>query len=45
LRKELKDGKLEIEILNVAVEDIGKPQAFVPAPPAPPNGADPKASH
>lgn len=30
LRRELKDGKLEIRILNKAIEDIGSPQSFTP---------------
>jgi similar to stage IV sporulation protein len=37
LQKELKDGKLEVQVLNVVVEDIGQPQGFAPAPPADPN--------
>lgn len=37
LQKEMKDGKLEIQVLNVVVEDIGQPQAFTPAPPIDPN--------
>ncbi|KEO83806.1 sporulation protein YqfD [Tumebacillus flagellatus] len=36
LRKELKDGKLEISILNKAIEEIGQPQEFSPQPPADP---------
>jgi similar to stage IV sporulation protein len=36
LRQELKDGKLEIRILNKAIEDIGRPQSFTPQPPADP---------
>lgn len=30
LRRELKDGKLEIRILNKAIEDIGRPQSLGP---------------
>lgn len=37
LQKEIKDGKLEIQILNIVVEDIGQPQPFTPAPPPDPN--------
>jgi similar to stage IV sporulation protein len=32
LHKELKDGKLEIQVLNVVVEDVGKAVEYAPAP-------------
>lgn len=33
LRKEVKDDTLELQVLNITVEDIGKPQGLTPAPP------------
>lgn len=37
LHKEIKDGKLEIQVLNTVLEDIAKPQSYTPAPPPDPN--------
>lgn len=34
LQKQLKDGKLDIKVLNVVVEDIGIPQAYTAPPPS-----------
>jgi len=34
LQKQLKDGKLEIKVLNIVVEDIGIPTAFTPPAPS-----------
>ncbi|MGZ4031436.1 MAG: sporulation protein YqfD [Tumebacillaceae bacterium] len=48
LQKEIKDGKLEIQVLNIVVEDIGQPQPYTPAPPVDPNakpGADANTTH
>jgi similar to stage IV sporulation protein len=48
LQKEIKDGKLEIQVLNIVVEDIGQPQPYTPAPPVNPNakpGADTNTTH
>ncbi|MBL0388353.1 sporulation protein YqfD [Tumebacillus sp. ITR2] len=36
LQRGLKDGKLEISILNKAIEEIGQPQEFTPQAPADP---------